>query len=1513
MRPLFRRAPPPAAVRFAVLALGALCAGAAMAQSPLIAVSLSASPNPSTTGNYTVSGSLAGARPASFTSYRLREVGSSGPIGYYGISNPASFSFSLSGKAVGSYTYRAQRCSYTPGSSSPPRCENLGNALTVRVVAPNKAPVANAGADGSVAEGGSASLDGSGSSDADNDTLTYAWTQTSGTTVTLSGATAAKPSFTAPELLANQNLVFSLTVNDGKAASAADTVTVTVVADNDAPTANAGADRTVNAGASVTLSGSGSDPEKQTLSYAWSQTSGTSVTLSGSSTASASFTAPDSAATLTFSLTVGDGVKTSAADSVTVTVKPPPNTAPVANAGANKSVAEGGAVTLDGSASKDGDGDKLTYAWTQTSGTTVTLSGATAAKPSFTAPELLASQNLVFSLTVNDGKATSAADSVTVTVTADNDAPSANAGADRTVDAGASVTLSGSGSDPEKQSLTYAWTQTAGTTVSLSGSRAASASFTAPDSAGTLTFSLTVSDGVKTSAADAVTVTVRPPPNTAPVARAGADTSVGEGNRATLDGSGSRDDDGDSLTYAWTQTSGTTVTLSGATAAKPSFTAPELLANQNLVFSLTVNDGKATSAADSVTVTVTADNDAPTANAGADRAVNAGASVTLSGSGSDPEKQSLTYAWAQTSGTSVTLSGASTASASFTAPDSAATLTFSLTVGDGVKTSAADSVTVTVRPPADRTPSFGSAAIAAKSWTAGKPIAEFPAPAATGGDGALSYAARGLPGGVRLRIDSGTRVFSGAPASAGSGTATLAVRDSDGDIDTVSFAWTVAANATPSFGAASVPAQAWTAGKAIAPFTLPSATGGDAPVSHGAGGLPKGVVVSPELKVSGMPIRTGAGTATLTARDADGDIATLTFAWTVGSPNEPIAGTVLSASPASPAAVPDYTVSARHTPARSYHTVHLIETDPWGTVTEHHVGATSFGRVFRNRVNGSYRYRLRGCYAIPAPVTGGEVCEHLGDPLTVTVEVPDPDSMAAQLKHAYEARVSPSGDALRIERTSTARGGGQFTGVVLKVRQAESETEDAEPASVEPESASTDAGMPAWTVTSAVDLVINDVNLDGFADVLVRGLGKVGEKFSNVDDQILYAPGRAGGAPPVRRAVDDALKDFLTEVGEWTKNPSYFENKVETRPRHVQGFVLECWVDVASENLERYCRLVRRRVRDGNETVHTNKSEDAREFAGQFSWVDGRINSRVTPGSARAVTVDRLLSDVLGAPAMNGGLARSCPPGGSIEEVPCDERGLLGNLLFRAIQYIYVDVNAVPPNEDGSTDRNGNPTIQPGEYRFLTENEATILRENGFADLTDPDNPAESYPLYRTRIFHHGRTVDEPVEYKNNRLYVTRPHTTTIGMPECNARERRELLTCYTDEFKTVEEVTLLVHEATHVWQNEANMRTDIGRDEALYEGTYQYRLAGEGNAGVIEKKDFSCFTREQQAEMVSDLYRLRKNTNPRLQANNSHGRMTAERRKEAIGQLEAIVPVPLPMNYEIPENGTDPCASTGR
>jgi len=192
---------------------------------------------------------------------------------------------------------------------------NPSQSSTPQPNSTNSPPTANAGPDRIVAPGAAVSLDGSGSSDANGTIATYAWTQLSGATVTLSGASTATPGFTAPN--ASGALVFQLTVTDNGGASRSDTVTVTV---NASPVAQAGTDQTVPTGAAVSLSGSGTDADGTVASFAWKQTAGEPVTLSGANTATATFTAPTVAASLTFELTVTDNLGASHTDTVVVTI-----------------------------------------------------------------------------------------------------------------------------------------------------------------------------------------------------------------------------------------------------------------------------------------------------------------------------------------------------------------------------------------------------------------------------------------------------------------------------------------------------------------------------------------------------------------------------------------------------------------------------------------------------------------------------------------------------------------------------------------------------------------------------------------------------------------------------------------------------------------------------------------------------------------------------------------------------------------------------------------------------------------------------------------------------------------------------------------------------------------------------------------------------------------------------------------------------------------------------------------
>lgn len=378
----------------------------------------------------------------------------------------------------------------------------------------NQAPTASAGADKTdIPVGTSVTLDGSASTDPDDDALTYSWVQTSGPAVTLDDASGAMPSFTIPDDAAGATFTFDLLVNDGTINSVADSVTITVL-NNTAPVADAGADQgPVAPGDEITLTGSASsDADGDTLTYSWVQTGGTAVTLDDATAESPIFTVLDDTfgEAITFDLIVNDGIESSVADSVTVTVRA--NAAPLADAGMDQGpVLPGDTITLNGNASSDADGDALTYSWVQTGGTSVVLDDPSAASPSFTVPDDSFGDAITFDLIVSDGFVTSTADSVTVNVRT-NAAPVADAGSDLSnVIPGSEVTLDGSASsDADGDAITYSWTQVSGPAVTIVGANTATPSFTAPAESGgaPVVLQLIVNDGFVSSEPDTVRIAV---------------------------------------------------------------------------------------------------------------------------------------------------------------------------------------------------------------------------------------------------------------------------------------------------------------------------------------------------------------------------------------------------------------------------------------------------------------------------------------------------------------------------------------------------------------------------------------------------------------------------------------------------------------------------------------------------------------------------------------------------------------------------------------------------------------------------------------------------------------------------------------------------------------------------------------------------------------------------------------------------------------------------------------------
>jgi hypothetical protein len=423
-----------------------------------------------------------------------------------------------------------------------------------------------------------------------------------------------------------------------------------VAALNNAPIAEAGDDQSVAVGETVVLSGSGSwdEDEDYPLTYEWqivstpegsAASNSEMVSIDGSDASQISISA-DLPGDYEIQLVVTDSKGlASEPDLVVVSTY---NSAPKANAGPDQTVPINTTVTLDGSGSTDVDGDILNYSWSLTvpDGSNASLSNPTAVKPTFVVD---ASGTYIAQLIVNDSMLDSTPD--TVTINWENSAPVANAGPDQTAQINDVVKLDGSGSsDVDGDGLVYSWlliTVPDGSNASLSDPAAASPTFDV-DVAGTYVAQLIVNDGMVDSAPDTVTINWG---NSPPVANAGPDQTAQVGDIVTLDGSGSSDVDGDSLSFFWSLIAvpdGSSTMLSNPAAVHPTFNVDVA---GTYVAQLIVNDGMVDSEPD--TVIINWENSAPVANAGPDQHFSsAGTTIQLDGSQSyDPDGDPLTYEW----------------------------------------------------------------------------------------------------------------------------------------------------------------------------------------------------------------------------------------------------------------------------------------------------------------------------------------------------------------------------------------------------------------------------------------------------------------------------------------------------------------------------------------------------------------------------------------------------------------------------------------------------------------------------------------------------------------------------------------------------------------------------------------------------------------------------------------------------------------------------------------------------
>ncbi len=569
--------------------------------------------------------------------------------------------------AVGTYTIE---CTVSDGTASVKR------SLTIAVG--DVPPVVNAGEDATW-DPGRPRVTATGKDTLDRP-LTYAWTVVNATeSVTLSTPNEASTDFFAKKAGTYE---LKVTVSNGER-QASDTVVITVR--NAAPFAVITPDLILNAREQedTTLDGSLSgDPNGDVITYKWEFVSGAGGRFEGSIASAIAHYIPQSAGETVLKLTVSDKeLSHSALATLRVAPQTPGGHPPVAKAGPDQTVYSGETVHLDGSESFDPDGVQgLTYEWSvkRPTGAAIVFADQSKLVTTFVAGPVA---DYVLTLKVSDGTY-DATDDVTIHVvpSGGNHRPVAKIGAPESAKVNDTVALDGSGSSDQdsNDTLTYKWTWVGGPRVSIDGADQAKASFVAL-AQGIVEVQLVVSDGDVDSLPVRVSVAVTQGDNKKPLAVATAPATAAIRTLVTLDGSGSSDPEGATITYTWTQLDGTNVSLTGADGPKPTFTPTE---PDEYTFQLVVNDGLFSSEPAKVTVIVSP-NLPPTAVAKGPEGKYryAGDPLTLDGSGSnDPEGKIVGWEWKLVDG-SGTLTGADTASPTFV-PDTNGDYKLTLVVRD---------------------------------------------------------------------------------------------------------------------------------------------------------------------------------------------------------------------------------------------------------------------------------------------------------------------------------------------------------------------------------------------------------------------------------------------------------------------------------------------------------------------------------------------------------------------------------------------------------------------------------------------------------------------------------------------------------------------------------------------------------------------------------------------------------------------------------------------------------------
>jgi len=487
----------------------------------------------------------------------------------------------------------------------------------------------------------------------------------------------------------------------------------------------------------------------------------------------------------------------------------------------------------------------------------------------------------------------------------------------------------------------------------------------------------------------------------------------------------------------------------------------------------------------------------------------------------------------------------------------------------------------------------------------------------------------------------------------------------------------------------------------------------------------------------------------------------------------------------------------------------------WGYVNNslYTYSGASVSVAFTNKPPGEYFYRTSamyttyygGSYWLSGPET--RVFVTGGPPATQ-------DRIENQGQYVYATRAGDINADGRTDLFVTRVSGGQPNNGTLEhviLRQLADKTFAADvPSSGQYATAS------AWPAAN-VSLSLEDVNLDGFIDVRLDGVGSI---ISGALDQIVVSSGLTQVLAPQRVIPRTAkFNKFHNDAGKWIENPNYF---IQNSP--IINIPVYTWIYICYGYYDYYNQCGYVQVLVGYQQVHDLSAFDSDAVLLSLSFnqtANGSLLPTINPGSTDAGRIDQVFRTIYGIPLMRGVLTGPCQdydydPQDTTYRIPC-------------VNWGYIILNEL------------NLHTSYTNWRYLTSGEKAAVLYEGL-QIRDVD---------KVRVYNKGYSI-----FNWNSWIMTPNGNVYIG-------PKNDWMMPWSEDYSLIQGpgqlyLSILIHELTHVYQT--RNRGCIAICMYVREG-----LAVLGNGyryyppDLDLNKSYFSYNIEQQAQMVQDRFEIRR------------------------------------------------------